>query len=84
VAEPERLDVASEDVRVNDMFSAGNRAAFHVTISGVYRGGLRGHESRVGTSVVWAVAGLATVDDGVVTCRACTDRLGVARQLHGS
>lgn len=72
-----------ESVRVDDLFSAGDRVAFHVTQLGVYAGGLPGVDAaRRGAAARLDCAGLARVADGhVASVRAITDRLGTARQL---
>ena len=67
---------------VDDLFSAGRRAAFHVTQRGRYAGGLPGLEGTIGTGISLGVAGVAAVSDGsIASVRAITDRLGVSRQL---
>jgi len=78
---PSPLDV--ESVRINDLFSAGDRVAFHVSQTGAYRGGLPGvAESRVGARARLDCAGLARVEQGrVVAVRVVSDRMGTARVL---
>ena len=75
------LDV--EHATVDDLFSAGPRAAFHVTLRGPYTGGLAGvDDAMIGTPVELAVAGVADVDGGsVVDLRAVTGKLGIALRL---
>jgi hypothetical protein len=75
------VDVA--EVTVNDLFSAGPRVAFHVTLHGPYAGGLDDVDAAaVGTPVALHVAGVATVDgDEVRELRAVTGKLGVAMRL---
>ncbi|QLL06175.1 ester cyclase [Mycobacterium vicinigordonae] len=77
---PSPIDVA--DVTVNDLFTAGDRVAFHVTQTGTYRGGLVGAPAEAqGRETTLRCAGLARVRDGAVTeARVVTDRLG-ARTL---
>jgi predicted ester cyclase len=68
------LDVAA--VEVDDLFSAGERVAFHASLAGAYTGGLDGIEAD-GRSVRVDVAGLLTVQDGAVArVHAVTDRFG--------
>jgi predicted ester cyclase len=68
------LDV--ERVEVHDLFSAGDRAAFHASLHGAYTGGLDGFDGD-GRAVHVDVAGLVTVADGVVRrVHAVTDRFG--------
>lgn len=81
--EPLVVDVV--DVAINDLFSAGPRVAFHVTLRGPYQGGLDLVDAAaVGTQVGLDVAGLAAVaDDGTVDeVRAVTSRRAVARALR--
>lgn len=55
------------EVIVNDLFSAGADVPFHVTIRGLYRGGLGADtEKHVGKPAALHVAGIARVADGVV------------------
>lgn len=59
--------VEVERVTIDDLFSAGSRVAFHVTLHGPYRGGLPGvDDATIGTPVDLHVAGVATVDGGEV------------------
>lgn len=68
--------VDAEDVEVLDLFSAGDRVAFHATLRGPYAGGLEGVDHR-GETAVLDVAGLVTVAGGrIADVRAVTDRLG--------
>ncbi len=71
------------DVTIDDLFSAGPRVAFHVTLHGAYAGGLDGVDpGNVGRPVSLAVAGVAEVTAGAVrNVRAVTGRLGVAMAL---
>ena len=66
-------------VRVNDLFTAGRRAAFHARVEGVYGGGLSGFDDAIGTQVRYFLAGIADVDDGAVVAR----MIGLSRQLKG-
>jgi len=77
------LDVTG--VSVNDLFSAGSKVPFHVTLTGTYRGGL-GDAARdhVGQPASLLVAGVAEVADGAVAAvRAVTTRLLTLSQLTG-
>jgi predicted ester cyclase len=70
-------------VVVDDLFSAGSQAAFHVTQRGRYTGGLPGLGAAAGSEVTMGVAGVLVIGHGsVVSVRAITDRLGVSRQLR--
>jgi hypothetical protein len=78
------LDV--ERVVVNDLFSAGADVPFHVTIHGVYRGGLGpSAEGHVGEQAKLYAAGVARVaDGGVDSVRAVTARLQTLSELTGT
>ncbi len=78
---PSPLEV--EDVRVNDLFSAGERVCFHVIQAGRYRGGLTGAEaSWRGRAAELRCVGFARVAGGEVSeVRAITDRLGTRAAL---
>ncbi|OBA72038.1 hypothetical protein A5641_08875 [Mycobacterium sp. 1554424.7] len=57
----------ARDVVVNDLFSAGADVPFHVTIRGLYRGGLgTAAEPHVGKAASLHIAGIARVADGAV------------------
>jgi hypothetical protein len=81
LAEPP-LDV--DAVEVNDLFSAGERVAFHVTQRGRYRGGLPGVDARcIGRDATLRCVGLARVQAGEVRdVRAITDRASTRRELQ--
>lgn len=72
-----------ETVVINDLFSAGERVAFHVSQSGRYLGGLPGVDpAREGGPARLDCAGLATISDGQVqSVRVITDRLGTTHAL---
>lgn len=75
--------VDAEDVVVDDLFTAGDRAALHVTVHGTYRGGLPDLDERVGTPATLHAAALVTVADGrVVAGQVVRDRLGLAKALR--
>jgi hypothetical protein len=78
------LDVA--DLTVNDLFSAGRRVPFHVTLRGPYRGGIDDvPDSHKGTEVTLQIAGIATVgDDGGLAVDAVSSRATVRWQLTGA
>jgi predicted ester cyclase len=70
-----------DDVDVLDLFSAGDRVAFHASLGGAYRGGLDGIEAS-GQRTRVAVAGLATVaGDRIDDLHAVTDRFGTSLAL---
>lgn len=71
-----------ESVVVDDIFTAGPKAAFHVTFAGVYLGGLDGCEAAIGTSASHSVAGIVEIADGHVVGRLITDRLGLWKRLQ--
>ncbi|MFN8023744.1 MAG: ester cyclase [Acidimicrobiales bacterium] len=71
------LDI--ERVVIDDLFSAGPRAAFHVTLHGPYIGGLDVDPATVGRPVELHVAGVASVHDGMVCdLRAVSGKQGIA------
>lgn len=71
-----------ESVEVHDLFSAGDRVAFHATFRGRGTDALEGIDA-VGRLGAMDVAGLATVRDGdVVDLHAVTDRFGLAGALR--
>jgi hypothetical protein len=78
------LDIGA--VTVNDLFSAGSKVPFHVTLSGIYRDGLgdAAHD-HIGTPTSLLVAGVAEVSGGsVVDVRAVTTRLLALAELTAS
>lgn len=77
------LDV--DEVRIDDMFSAGASVPFHVTFSGHYRGGLgEQFAAQVGTPTSMGVSGIARVDAGVVVAvDAVTARVQARAALTG-
>lgn len=65
-----------------DVFTAGDRAAFHVRADGSYLGGLAGLAGQEGRSASRYATGLVTVSGGTVRAvRAVTDRLAAERRL---
>jgi predicted ester cyclase len=70
-------------VSVTTLFSAGNRAAFHIAMEGTYRGGFNDIDrGLIGTPVSLEAAGLLTIVGGVVVeAQISADRLGVHRSL---
>jgi predicted ester cyclase len=77
ILDPEAVDVL-------DLFSAGDRVAFHATVRGAYTGGLDGIDA-LGAPASIDVAGLVTVDgDGVADVHAVTDRFGASLALRSA
>lgn len=73
--------LADATVDVNELFSAGDRVAFHATQRGRYAGGLDGVPVGEGAAVLH-LAGLVHVRDGAVAGGLVVrDRLGLARSL---
>jgi hypothetical protein len=73
--------VAPVSVEVHDLFSAGDRVAFHATVSGTYAGGLD-VPVEVGAPASIDAAGILTVDAGAVSAaRIVTDRFGTWLRL---
>lgn len=76
--------VEAESVEVHDLFSAGDRVAFHVTFRGRCTDALEGIDA-AGRPGALDVAGLATVRGGeVVDLHAVTDRFGLAGALRAT
>lgn len=77
------VDVAG--LRIDDLFSAGDRVPFHVTLTGSYTGGISSIPAEhVGAEVTLPVAGIAQVRDGRVhAVRAVTSRAAIGYQLTG-
>lgn len=71
------------EVEIDTLFSAGERAAFHLCYQGAYAGGFEDIDSaRVGEPVTLRAAGILTIRGGeVVDARITTDRLGFYRTL---
>lgn len=66
-----------EDTTIDDLFSAGDRVAFHITQTGVYMGGA-GKDDRVGGPATLRSAGIVTLTDGAITSgRVIRDRSGM-------
>jgi ketosteroid isomerase-like protein len=78
---PSPIDVSS--VAINDLFSAGDRVAFHIRQTGAYRDGFAGAPAELrGRETVLRCAGIARVRDGAVAeARVITDRLGARTAL---
>jgi predicted ester cyclase len=77
--------VSIEAVTVNQLFSAGNRGAFHVSCRGSYTGGFDDIDpARAGKGVTLHMAGIFDVAGGeVARIQVTADRLGLHRSLMG-
>lgn len=75
--------VAIETIAIDQLFSAGQRGAFHLSCSGTYRGGYPDiAAARVGQPVTVRLAGLFDLRDGQVSqVQVTADRLGLNRSL---
>jgi len=75
--------VAVERVTIDDLFSAGPRVAFHLTLHGPYTGGLAAvDDAAIGSPVDLHVAGTASVDgEEVRDLRAVSGKLGITLRL---
>lgn len=76
--------VVPERIEIDALFTAGQRAAFHIVCHGRYAGGFSDIDgAHTGCEVSLAVAGMATIDTaGTVTCmQLSADRLGLQRSL---
>jgi hypothetical protein len=79
-----RMLLSQPRTTVLDLFSAGDRVAFHVLLHGTYAGGLDRLDGYRHQPAALYVTGLATVRYGQVTdIRAITDRLAAERRLDG-
>lgn len=72
-------------IRIDDLFSAGTRVPFHVTITGTYTGEIECIPAEhAGAEVTLPVSGIAEVRDGRVhAVRAVTSRSAVRHRLTG-
>ena len=69
-------------VTLNTLFTAGPRAAFHLDLVGIYRGGFEADQA-ADQNVTLRLAGLLDVEDGtVVRAQISGDRLGLQRSLR--
>ena len=77
--------VAIDTVTIDELFSAGQRGAFHLWCSGTYKGGFADIDSmRIGQSVTLRLAGIFdTAGDEVLRVQVCADRLGLHRSIMG-
>jgi hypothetical protein len=72
-------------VTVLDLFTAGDRAAFHIRVDGSYGGGLSRLDRHIGCRASLYASGLITVANGKVTgARIITDRLSAERRMEGA
>ena len=71
------------ETKLNALFTAGSRAAFHLDLVGTYRGGFDDlDQATIGHPVTLRLAGLIDVADGkVVRAQVSGDRLGFHRSL---
>ena len=71
------------EVKINALFTAGPRAAFHLDLVGAYRGGFDDVDrAAVGQAVTLRLAAMVDVDDGaVIRAQISGDRLGFQRSL---
>lgn len=77
--------VAIETITVDQLFSAGNRGAFHLTCTGTYSGGFGDIDpAKIGQDVTLNLAGLFDVAGAEVSrVQVTADRLGLHRSLMG-
>ena len=79
----QRMVFHEPEVTVLDLFTAGDRAAFHLRVDGSYGGGLTGQDRHIGRRASLYAAGLLTVTHGGVTsARIVTDRLSAERRMQ--
>lgn len=71
------VEVDPDTVVIDDLFSAGDDVAFHITQTGPYLGGV-GRDERIGEPATLRSAGIVRVVDGeVVAGRVVRDRSGI-------
>ena len=77
--------VAIEAASINQLFSAGNRGAFHLSCTGRYTGVFGEIDpARIGQSVTLRLAGIFDVSGGQLShVQVTADRLGLHRSLMG-
>lgn len=77
--------VAIETITIDQLFSAGQRGAFHLSCSGTYTGGFSDIDAgQTGQRVTLLLAGLFDVSGGQVSqVQVTADRLGLNRSLKG-
>jgi hypothetical protein len=81
---PASMLINIRETQINELFSAGNRVAFHVHCRGPYSGGFEDiDEALIGSLATLRVAGLLTLaDQQIVAAHIVTDRLGLHRGLR--
>jgi hypothetical protein len=78
---PALLEVT--DVQVDELFSAGDRVAFHVVLTGRYLGGLPDTVDGVGREARQSAVGMVQVGaGGTITGRVVRDRVGLRRAVR--
>lgn len=70
-----------ESTVIDEIFTAGQRVAFHITQTGRYRGGLDLPESAVGAAATIYSVGVVSIDDGRLSGRVIRERGAVLRRL---
>jgi hypothetical protein len=82
-AGPTQQILEPTEVRINDLFSAGDRVAFHIGQCGrLIADFSTDHPELVGSDVLLHMAGVVTVTDGAICAgRIIRDRLGLRRRL---
>lgn len=78
---PPLLDVTG--VRIGELFSAGERVAFHVVQSGGYLGGLPDTDGAEGRDAELGAVGMVAVTDGRISGHVIRDRAGLRRAVRG-
>ena len=77
----EQFEFRVENVVIEDLFSAGDRAAFHVRFDGTYQAGLESYPQAQGGVSLFA-AGIVAVENGlVVGGNVVRNRLQLQRDL---
>jgi predicted ester cyclase len=73
------LDI--HEVVIDDLFSVGNRVAFHATQTGIYIGGLDVPDTAVGRMVTQYSVGVLRVDGDLISGRVIRERAALQRAL---
>jgi hypothetical protein len=77
---PPLLDV--DEVRVAELFSAGDRVAFQVVQTGRYVGGLPDTDGCAGRAAELSAVGMVRVADGTIVGHVVRDRVGLRRRVR--
>ncbi len=75
--------ISVRDADIDMLFTAGTRAAFHLSLHGTYSGGFADIAALSGAPITLRIAGMVDTRDGeVVSAQIFSDRLGLYRSLR--